>query len=104
IVNLTYSGNVPGPQRTQHDFKISVNKIHLRIRRPNLNRKTWLTFTIDGVNLNFSSMKIFTQTKNRRAHVRQQSLIAAVPQKAWWSSVWIIKYVMGKISSIPSQF
>ncbi|CAG8615517.1 9262_t:CDS:2, partial [Gigaspora rosea] len=31
-------------------------------------------------------------------HTRQSSLIIAVPQKAWWSSVWL------KISAIPFQF
>ena len=66
IVNLSYSGNVPGPQRTQHSFKISVNKLHLQIRRPNLNRKTWLT-------------------KGSR------KTITTVPQKAWWSFILVIK-------------
>ncbi|RIA85236.1 hypothetical protein C1645_782282, partial [Glomus cerebriforme] len=105
IVDLSYSGNLPaGPLQIQHSFKISINKILLQIRRPNLYRKTWITLTIDGITLNFSSIKIFTQTKSRRAHVRQQSLISVVPQKAWWSSLRIIKFIMGKLSSIPSQF
>ncbi|PKC66792.1 hypothetical protein RhiirA1_459243 [Rhizophagus irregularis] len=104
IGDLSYSGIIPGPQQSQHSFKISVNKFYLQVRRPNLYRKTWLTITIDGLNLNFSSVKIFTQAKSRRAHVRRQSLISVVPQKAWWSSVRVFKFIMGKLSSIPSQF
>ncbi|GBB96916.1 hypothetical protein RclHR1_02870014 [Rhizophagus clarus] len=104
IGDLSYSGNIPGPQQSQHSFTVSVNKFYLQVRRPNLNRKTWLTITIDGLNLNFSTIKIFTQAKSRRAHVRRQSLISVVPQKAWWSSVRVLRFIMGKLSSIPSQF
>ncbi|CAI2176329.1 12348_t:CDS:2 [Funneliformis geosporum] len=105
IANLSYSGKISGPHQTQHSFNLSVNKIHLQIRKPNASRKTWFTFTIDGAYFNFSSIKIFLQTNQRkRVHARQHSLITAVPQKAWWSSVWVVKYVMGKISSIPLQF
>ncbi|CAG8485249.1 13696_t:CDS:2 [Funneliformis caledonium] len=105
IANLSYSGKISGPQQTQHSFKISVNKVHLQIRRPNSSRKTWLTLIIDGAYFNFSSIKIFLQTTQRkRVRAKHHSLIATVPQKAWWSSVWVVKYVMGKISSIPLQF
>lgn len=104
IGDLSYSGIIPGPQQSQHSFKISVNKFYLQVRRPNLYHKTWLTITIDGLNLNFSTIKIFTQAKSRRAHVRRQSLISVVPQKAWWSSVRVFRFIMRKLSSIPSQF
>ncbi|CAG8497028.1 4299_t:CDS:2 [Acaulospora colombiana] len=37
-------------------------------------------------------------------HRRKSSFIVAVPQKAWWSYVWLVKYVAAKLSAIPLQF
>ncbi|CAG8522906.1 24191_t:CDS:2, partial [Dentiscutata erythropus] len=105
LSDLSYSGSTTGSPRQQHSYKLSVNKIHLQIRRPHNGYRTWVTLTIDDVSVVLSSIRLFTQSQSRKLeHKRQPSLIMAVPQKAWWSSVWLVKYIMAKISAIPFQF
>lgn len=105
LSDLSYSGSCAGSQRQQHSYKLSVNKIHLQIRRPHNGYKTWVTLTIDDISVVLSSIRLFTQPQSRKLdHARHSSLIMVVPQKAWWSSVWLVKYIMAKISAIPLQF
>ncbi|CAJ0757692.1 6765_t:CDS:2, partial [Entrophospora sp. SA101] len=99
INDIEYSNIASGPN--QHTFKASTNKIHLHIRRPHSGRKTWITLTINDLKIKLSSIKFFTQVNSHR---RKPSLISSVPQNAWWSSVWIVKFTIAKISAIPLQF
>ncbi|CAG8485217.1 13694_t:CDS:2 [Funneliformis caledonium] len=96
ISNISYDGKIFDPHQTQHSFKISVNKIRLEIRPPDVNRKIWLTITIEGVYFNFSSIKIFLQSIEQKE--LKPSLIAMVPQEAWWLSVLVGKYVKESIT------
>ncbi|CAI2180465.1 10681_t:CDS:2 [Funneliformis geosporum] len=106
IDNLSYyDGKISGPHQTQHSFYISLNKIHLQIKRPNVNRKTWFTIIIEDAYFKFSSIKIFLQDIEQRGlQVRKPILIAALLQKAWWLFAWVGKYFLGKLSTILLQF
>ncbi|CAG8471285.1 11754_t:CDS:2 [Paraglomus brasilianum] len=83
--------------------RVGVGKIHLQFRRPSENQRTWITLTINDLQIVLSSIKLFTGPQ-RNLHRRQPSLIATVQKKAWWSSVSIVKYAITKISAIHFQF
>ncbi|CAG8512718.1 3510_t:CDS:2 [Acaulospora morrowiae] len=104
ISDLSYSGTKSYGTR-QHSFTIAIGKFKIRIRRPNSERKTWITLIISDLRIVVSSICLFTHYQRRkRIHTRQPSLIVAVPQKAWWSYVWLVKFVVAKLSAIPLQF
>ncbi|CAG8479910.1 8654_t:CDS:2 [Paraglomus occultum] len=70
---------------------------------PSENHRTWITLTINDLQIVLSSIKLFTDSQ-RNLHARQPSLIATVQTKAWWSSVSVVKYAITKISAIHFQF
>ncbi|CAG8485272.1 6382_t:CDS:10, partial [Ambispora leptoticha] len=102
-----------GTQQEQYTFSIAINKIHIQIARrraatssSTAQRGAWLTLTVEGVKVSVSSLKLVinSHTAQPAPQRQQKSLITAVPQKAWWSSLWVLKFAMAKISVIPFQF
>ncbi|KAG9294077.1 hypothetical protein G9A89_001318 [Geosiphon pyriformis] len=88
----------------EYTYRITVQKFHFHLSKPHLGKRAWVTLIIKDAKLNISSLKLFQSPPRKRSHARQPSLISVVPQKAWWSSVWVLKFAVAKISAIPFQF
>ncbi|CAG8444824.1 5579_t:CDS:2 [Ambispora gerdemannii] len=112
LSDILYTGKRQpnGIQQEQYTFSIAINKIHIQITRrrsgtisPTAQRGAWITLTVEGVKV---SLKLLTNSRTAQPTTlcRQKSLATAVPQKAWWSSLWVLKFAMAKISAIPFQF